>query len=53
VPFYRKTITDHNLYAALRKELFINGQTNTGTGTLEYVDHNWAFAGLVYRLGYG
>jgi hypothetical protein len=49
VPLHRKTITDHTLYAALWNELFINGQTHTGTRTVEYFDRNWAFAGLGYQ----
>ncbi|WP_298950517.1 DUF2490 domain-containing protein [uncultured Nonlabens sp.] len=50
VPLNNKTIIDHTLYAALWNEIFINGQTDTGIGTVEYFDRNWAFAGLGYKL---
>ena len=50
VPLNNKTIIDKTLYVALWNEIFINGQTDTGTGTVEYFDRNWAFAGLGYKL---
>lgn len=49
VPLHRSTIAEHTLYAALWNELFINGETDTGTGTVAYFDRNWAFAGLGYQ----
>ncbi|EAS19618.1 hypothetical protein BBFL7_00164 [Flavobacteria bacterium BBFL7] len=50
VPFNNKQIIDNTYYLALWNETFINGQTNTGLGTVEYFDRNWSYAGIGYKL---
>jgi len=50
VPFNNKQIIDKTYYLALWNETFINGQTDTGVGTVQYFDRNWSFAGIGYKL---
>ncbi len=50
VPLNNKKIIDKTYYLALWNETFINGQTKTGTGTVQYFDRNWSFAGIGYKL---
>ncbi|WP_124981500.1 DUF2490 domain-containing protein [Nonlabens xiamenensis] len=50
IPLNQKTITDKTWYLALWNEVFINGETSTGQGQVQYFDRNWAFGGLGYQL---
>ncbi|WP_397299466.1 DUF2490 domain-containing protein [Nonlabens ulvanivorans] len=50
VPFNNKQIVDDTYYLALWNETFINGQTSTGLGSVQYFDRNWTFAGIGYKL---
>nr|WP_042290583.1 DUF2490 domain-containing protein [Nonlabens ulvanivorans] len=50
IPFNNRDIVDDTYYLALWNETFINGQTSTGLGSVQYFDRNWSYAGLGYKL---
>lgn len=53
VPLNKKDLQPGAVYIALYNELFINGQRDTGAGTVELFDRNRTYGALGYSLAKG
>lgn len=50
IPLNQKDLKKNALYLAFYNEIFINGERNTGNGTVELFDRNRLYSGLGYGL---